>query len=141
MAMSPRARVTIGLAVLAVACGAGPRPGDPGYAYNVSGVYAGRLFVGNDWFDARLELRTAPGGRVQGVFRVGAPFRIDGRVTGAVMDDLLRLTVPYAGTAARACDGRIEGILTVERGGGVIDGPVTITDCEGALAGRMSFRR
>jgi hypothetical protein len=95
--------------------------------------------IDNQPFDATLRLRTAPNGRVGGGLRVVAPVEIDGRVEGVIVDELLRLTVTYRTTDG--CDGRIEGIVTIERGGGTIDGPVTITDCGAPIAGRMSFRR
>jgi hypothetical protein len=128
-------------AALGAACAGGLRPGDADYAYNATGVYTGRLMVEGQPFEARLDLRTARGGSVRGSFSVAAPFELDGRVTGAVVDDLLRVTLAYEASDGAPCNGRIEGILTIERGGAIIDGPVTITDCEGALAGRASFRR
>lgn len=129
---------------LATACAGSPGPGDSGYAYNVEGLYAGRLMVEGEPFDATLELSTSRGGRVRGSFEVRAPLEIAGEVEGTVVDDLLRVTLTYDNTDADArvsCESRIEGILTVTPGGSVVDGPVTITDCGDALAGRMSFRR
>ena len=129
------------MALLLAACGGGPGPGDPGYPYNLVGVYTGRLTVEGEAFDAELDLSTSRGGRVRGTFRVRQPLEIDGRAEGTVIDDLLRLTVTYRSDGRADCDGRVEGILTVETGGGVIEGPVTIADCDDALSGRMSFRR
>lgn len=126
-------------------CAGTPGPGDSGYAYNVEGLYRGRLMVEGSPFDATLDLRTASGGRVRGSFRVSAPLEIDGDVAGTIVDDLLRLTLTYASTgqaaAGRPCEGHIEGILSVTAGGGILDGPVTITDCGDSLPGSMSFRR
>ncbi len=130
--------VPLALTVCA-ACAGAPGPGDAGYAYNVSGSYAGRFMVDNQPFDATLRLRTAPGGRVSGMFRVLSPVAIEGRVRGNVVDDLLRLIVTYR--TENGCDGRIEGILDIARGGSVIDGPVTVSDCGEPISGRMSFRR
>lgn len=129
------------LALLLAACAGTPRPGQSGYAYNVRGVYAGRLQVEGEWFAAELQLATALGGAVRGTFRVREPVEIDGRVEGAVVDNLVRLTVTYPSAERRGCTSRIEGILTVEPGGAVIDGPATISDCGHALPGHMSFRR
>lgn len=132
-------------ATIVTGCAGTPGPGDPGYAYNVDGPYQGRLMVEGSPFEATLDLRISRGGRVQGSFSVRAPLEIDGAVDGTVIDDLLRVTLTYesAGTAGtgRACEGRVEGILSVSRGGGTIEGPVTITDCGDPLPGRMSFRR
>jgi hypothetical protein len=134
------------VAIVAVAgCAGTPGPGDPGYAYNVQGVYAGRLMVEGEPFDAQLELRTSGGGRVGGSFAVRAPLEIQGRIDGSVVDDLLRVTLTYESTGRsttdRSCTSRIEGILSVSPGGSIVDGPVTITDCGDTLPGRMSFRR
>lgn len=125
------------------ACAGTPGPGDAGYAYNVNGHYVGTLVVERERFDATLDLDTRPGGGVRGSFDVRAPLEITGSVEGAVVEDLLRLTLTYEreGGTPRGCESRIEGILTVTPGGSVLDGAVTITDCGDALAGRMSFRR
>ena len=130
---------------LATGCATAPRPGDPGYAFNVDGAYAGRLVVEGERFDAGLSLGTLPNGRVRGAFSVRDPLEIDGSVDGALVDDLLRLRLTYDGAGRSAsglpCESRIEGILTVSSGADVLDGPVTIYDCGDPLPGRMSFRR
>lgn len=125
------------------ACAQMPGPGDAGYAFNVDGRYTGRLVVESEPFEATLDLDTRPGGTVRGSFAVRAPLEVEGSVEGTIVDDLVRLTLTYerATGAAGTCESRIEGILTVEPGGAVLDGPVTITDCGDALPGRMSFRR
>jgi hypothetical protein len=137
----PRPRSAVGLvALLGIgACATAPGPGAPGYPYNVSGAYAGRLHIDDQPFDATLRLRIVPGGRVDGMLRVVSPVEIEGQVRGNVLDDLLRLTIGYRSRAG--CEGRIDGILTVERGGALVEGPVTVTDCGERIAGRMSFRR
>ncbi len=138
--MAMRLRRTFPLALmLCAACASAPGPGDVGYAFNVRGSYAGRFTVGDQRFGATLRLRIAPGGRVDGTFRVVSPVEIDGVIRGYVLDDLLRLTVTYRNTDG--CDGRIEGILDIERGGATIEGPITVSDCGDPIAGRMSFRR
>lgn len=142
-----RTNIMTGLTALALAagCAGTPGPGDPGYAYNVDGTYVGRLTVEGEPFEATLDLSTGRGGAVRGSFAVRAPLEIEGSVEGAVVDDLLRVTLSYdAGRRPPSqppCESRIEGILTVARGGGVLDGPVTITDCGDPLAGGMRFRR
>jgi hypothetical protein len=131
--------------VVVTGCAGAPGPGESGYAYNVDGAYRGRLMVEGSPFEATLDLRIARGGRIRGSFSVRAPLEIDGAVDGTVVGDLLRITLSYesAGRAdsGRACEGRIEGILSVSAGGATIDGPVTITDCGDSLPGSMSFRR
>jgi len=133
-------RISLTVIILALtACAGTPGPGDSGYPFNVAGPYSGRFLIDNQPFDATLQLQTSGGGRVRGAFRVVAPFDIEGRVEGAIADELLRITVLYRNTDG--CDGRIEGILTVARGGGTFEGPVTVTDCGDPIAGQMSFRR
>jgi len=133
-----RLRSILPLIALA-ACAAGPGPGEPSYPFNVVGTYVGRFIFSGQPFDATLQLRTGGGGRVRGGFRITDPVVIDGRAEGVIIDDLLRLTVSYR--SEDGCDSRVEGILTIERGGSIIDGPVTVTDCGEPVAGTMSFRR
>lgn len=121
------------------ACATTPGPGDSSYPYNVSGSYGGRFMIDDQPFDATLQLRTTSGGRVSGAIRVSMPVAIEGRVVGTVFDDLFRVTITYRDPSG--CEGSIEGIVTIERGGRTIDGPVTVTDCSDPIAGRMSFRR
>jgi hypothetical protein len=125
--------------LIASGCAGTPGPGDPSYPYNVSGSYGGRFMIDDQPFNATLQLRTTSGGRVSGAIRVSMPVETEGRVVGTVFDDLLRVTITYRDPSG--CEGSIEGIVTIERGGGTIDGPVTVTDCSGPIAGRMSFRR
>ena len=141
-----RARTTFGVAAAAflAACAGSAGPGQAGYPYNVDGLYTGRLTVERERFDATLRLETGRGGRVRGSFMVSAPLEIEGSVEGRLIDDLLRLRLTYQGAergGSRPCASRIEGILSVDSGGGIVEGPVTITDCGDSLAGRMSFRR
>jgi len=131
--------LTLPLLVTLASCATARRPGDSGYEYNVNGSYGGRFFIDDNPFDATLQLRTRGGGAVNGALRVTSPVQIDGSATGTVVDDLLRLTVTYR--SPEGCDGRIEGILSITTGGGVIDGPITVTDCQGRYPGTMSFRR
>ena len=127
------------VAFATAACAGSLRPGDPGYDFNVSGSYAGRLIVDGQPFEASMRLRTGSGGRVTGTLDVVAPVEISGSAQGRVIDDLLRLTVTYR--SGGGCDGRMEGILDVEPGGDVVTGPVTFTDCGEPVGGLLSLRR
>lgn len=135
---SPRS-ILIAALVGVAACATSPDPGQPESAYVVAGSYAGRFVFDGQSFSATLQLRTARDGRVSGAFRVGAPLEVEGPAEGVLRDEFLRLTVEYP--TPDGCDGRIEGILTVEPGGDMIDGPVTVLDCGAPVAGRMTFRR
>ncbi|HET9947336.1 MAG TPA: hypothetical protein VFQ22_00290, partial [Longimicrobiales bacterium] len=109
--------------------------------FPVSGPYTGRLVVQDQIFEARLELRTGSDARVGGRFFVRAPFELEGEVEGVLVDDLFRISVAYHGAGRGSCDGRVTGILTVSERGRVLEGPVSVVDCQGSLPGRMDFRR
>ena len=120
------------------ACATGSAPSTTP-SYNVQGAYDGRFTLDGQRFDATLRLSPSAPGRVEGALRVAEPTTIEGSASGVIIDELLRLTVEYPGP--NGCDGTIEGILTIEPGGGVFTGPVTVTDCRGPVGGQMSFRR
>ena len=122
-----------------MACAANPAPGQSGYPFNLDGDYAGRVFFAGEPFDATIELDTRGGGAVTGSFRVRQPVLIDGRVEGVLVDDLFRIRVSYRSPGG--CDGSMEGVLTVERGGATFEGPVTVRDCGEPIAGRLAFER
>jgi hypothetical protein len=133
---------TIALAAVAlVACAGGPGPGDTGRGGDASGSYSGRLVVQGERFDAKLDLRGHGSSRVSGTFVVSAPIHVDGQVEGTLVDNVLRMTITYDSTSESGCVGRIEGILDVKEGGDAIDGPVTVSDCQSELPGRMTFSR
>jgi hypothetical protein len=108
-------------------------------AGRIEGSYVGSFRFDDQPFYATLNLVASDDIRLSGGFRVSAPVDIDGEVTGAAIEELLRVTVEYRDE--RGCAGRIEGILTVENEGALIEGPVTVDDCGRLVAGRMSFRR
>jgi hypothetical protein len=120
-------------------CAGGGRPGDVGYAFNVSGDYFGRVHLEGEPFDATVSLSTVRRGAVSGTFKVSVPVLIVGQVEGVIVDDLLRIRITYLSPGG--CDGVIEGILTVTRGGSPVEGPVTIRDCGEPVAGRLALRR
>jgi hypothetical protein len=122
-----------------VSCAANPGPGQSGYPYNLDGTYTGRVFFEGEPFDATFEVQTRGGGAVQGSFRVRQPMLIDGRLEGVLVDDLLRLRVDYGSPGG--CDGWMEGVVTVSRGGATFEGPVTVRDCGEPIAGRLAFER
>lgn len=131
--------VSLPLAATMYGCASVPGPGEIGYPYNVDGPYQGRFVFDGQPFDATLNVRTGSRGRVRGAFRVGAPVELEGEVDGVVFDDLLRLTVRYE--TPQGCESSVEGVLTVESGGDVFEGPVTVDACGEVAGGRMAFRR
>lgn len=105
----------------------------------VTGFYAGSLVVDGRPFGAAMNLRPEGPNRVRGVFSTSSPVSIEGDVEGAVVDDLLRITVEYR--TPDGCDGVIEGILDVDRGGDALEGPVTVSDCDEPVPARLVLRR
>jgi hypothetical protein len=121
------------------ACAANPAPGQRGYPFNLDGTYTGRVFFAGDPFDATLELDTRGGGTVEGTFRIRQPVPIRGSVDGVIVDNLLRVSIAYGSPGG--CAGFMEGVLNIERGGDVFEGPVTVRDCGEPIAGRLAFQR
>jgi len=134
-----RALLTLVVATAVPGCAGGPRPGDVGYAFNVSGDYFGRVHLEGEPFDATVSLSTGRRGTVSGSFKVSVPVLIVGQVEGVIIDDLFRIRITYLSPGG--CDGVIEGILTVTRGGSPVEGPVTIRDCGEPVSGRLALRR
>ena len=123
--------------LLVVSACATSRPGTtPG---GVAGFYAGSLVVDGRSFGAALNVRGDGPARLRGVFSTSSPVSIEGEADGAVMDGLMRIVVEYR--TPDGCDGRIQGILDVTRGGDALDGPVTISDCDAPVAGELTLRR
>ncbi len=119
------------------ACAGFASPGSRGLS--VDGSYSGRFVVDGQHFAATLDLRVRSGGVVGGFFSVTAPVELEGRVEGALVDDLLRLAIRYANP--EGCAGEIEGVLEITLGGELLEGPVAVEDCGQPVAGQMSFQR
>lgn len=117
-------------------CASGGRGAGAG---GVGGFYAGSLFVDGRAFGAAMNLRGSGPNRLRGVFSTSSPVSIEGDVDGAVVDGLLRVAVEYR--TPGGCDGRIEGILDVDRDGAALEGPVTVSDCQEPVAARLVLRR
>lgn len=126
------------LAVLA-ACAGNPGPGDPGYAFNVSGDYSGQFLVEGQGISATLSLQTAPGGVVSG--QVAVPeMGISAEIQGMVVGNQLTLRMSYHNPTTQ-CDGLGEGTATVAEGGAAFSGPMTVTECGQSMGASFSFRR
>lgn len=131
--------VVAGLAA-ALACAANPKPGEPGYAYNLQGVYASSYTVDGTAYEGTTELATGAGGAVTGDFSLERPVRIVGEVTGTVTGDSLSFTGTY--TQSGGCDGTVSGSGAIAEGGVSVEGPLHVDDsCGGALEGSFRFER
>lgn len=136
---------SFGLPVLAMAlawaCAGTPGPGDSGYPFNLSGSYGGDIFVEGMSFAATLDLRTGPGGALEGTYGVTSPVSMSGEVQGTLVADTARFSMDYV-NPMDGCGGTLEGTGTVEEGGGAFSGRARINDaCYGSLSGNFSFQK
>jgi len=134
--------VVTGLPVLASwTCAGNPGPGDPGYPFNLQGVYGGQVLVEGEAFGVNLEVRTGSEGVLEGTYQVTAPIRMEGPVTGSVAADSVSFSLEYL-NPMDGCGGILEGNGTVAEGGASFSGRARVNDsCGGYLAGTFSFRR
>lgn len=125
---------------LAAACAANPKPGEPGYAYNVQGIYSSSYVVEGTAYEGTTEFDIVPGGAVTGNFSLDRPVRILGDVTGTVTGDTLSFSGTY--TQEAGCDGTLNGTGTIAAGGARVEGPFEVDDsCGGLLKGTFAFER
>lgn len=125
---------------LAVACAGAPRPGEPGYSYNVEGEYVVE-FAADDGavYTGTMALETLDGGEVTGTMSLTAPAAIEGTVQGLVVGADLSLTVDYE-IVDQGCGGVASGGGTIEEGGDSASGSVEISDgCGGGAPTGASF--
>jgi hypothetical protein len=134
--------VAVGLTVLVSwTCAGNPGPGDPGYPFNLQGGYGGQVLLEGEAFGVNLEVRTGPGGFLEGIYQVTAPIRMDGPLTGSVAADSVSFSLEYL-NPMDGCGGILDGHGTVAEGGASFSGRARVNDsCAGYLAGTFSFRR
>jgi hypothetical protein len=131
-----------GLAVtgLLVACAGNPKPGDPGYRYNVAGNYTASFNVDGVPYGGIITLDTAPGGAVSGRMALVTPLPIESELTGTVSADSLRLSIPY--TLPDGCNGTAVLRGPIAEGGGSASGAMEVNDsCAGLLTGTFTLTR
>ena len=129
----------VGFSILA--CAGNPGPGEPGFAFNLQGSYAGRVMVEGQAFGVEMDLRTLEGGALEGRYRVTSPVQMSGPITGALAADSVTFRLNYE-NPMDGCDGILEGRGTVSDGGGEFTVNADVNDsCGGFLGGTFSFRR
>ncbi len=132
--------ITLVVAATVAACAANPKPGEPGYPYNVSGAYASTFMVEGSPYTGTTTLATAPGGAVTGTMNLTSPAPITSSVTGTVTADSLKLTIPY--TSPDNCTGTAYLNGTVGEGGAQATGDMVVDDsCGGNLLGTFTLIR
>lgn len=123
------------------ACAANPKPGEPGYPYNLGGAYQVEVVVDGSPYRGTMQLSTAAGGVVSGSFLVTEPAHVAGTVEGAIVADTLDFQMPYE-IQENGCVGVVSGRGSVAEGGGAFSAPVVLDDsCGGEMSGTISIQR
>lgn len=122
-------RIAAGAVVVIVAgaCAANPQPGDAGYAYNVTDVYAAEFVVDAASYTGSMTLETAVGGMVTGSMNVTSPATITGTVNGTIAADTLTFESHYE-IAENGCSGIVTGVGVIVDGGGAVSGSMDVFD-------------
>ncbi len=132
--------IPIATVVLCGACAGNPQPGDPGYAYNLSGTYDATYIVNDEPYIGTIDLSTAPGGAVTGTFLLADPGIVEGSVNGAIVGNEFTYSGPYK--IAGGCGGTVSGTGVITEGGTAVSGEVQVEDeCSGPMSGTYSFGR
>jgi hypothetical protein len=123
------------------ACAGNPGPGDPGYPFNLSGLYGGQIFVEGMAFSFEIDVQTRPGGEFGGTYAVTSPVSMTGDVAGTLVADTARFSLDYV-NPMDGCGGTLDGTGTVTGDGEQFAGRVRVNDtCNGYLSGTFSTRK
>jgi len=137
-------RAVLGAAVVGIvtwACAGTPGPGDPEYPFNLSGTYAGEIYVEGMAFSLEMDLRTRPGGEFGGTYAVTSPVSMTGDVSGTLAADTALFSLEYV-NPMDGCGGTLNGTGTVSAGAAEFTGRVRVNDdCNGYLSGTFSTRK
>jgi hypothetical protein len=124
-----------------VACAGNPKPGEPGYPYNLTGRYQAEFIVDGTPYRGVMDLTTAPGGVVSGSFTVTDPAHVDGTVEGGIVADTVDFQMPYE-IAENGCSGVVYGRTAITEGGGAFGGAIRLDDsCGGEMTGTATIQR
>ena len=125
---------------LLAACAANPKPGEPGYPYNLSGPYQVEVVVQGTPYHGMMDLSMEPGGALGGTFQVIDPVQVGGSIEGTIAADTLDFRMPYE--QSNECSGVVSGRIAVAAGGATASGPVVVDDsCGGPMNGTISIQR
>lgn len=129
--------------LVGAACAANPKPGEPGYAYNLTGSYDVTFVVEGTPYTGTADLSTAPGGALSGTVALDDPATVLGSIDrGTVVGDSVHYNGSYS-IQENGCSGTFEGHGTIAEGGAGANGPFRVEDdCDsGTLSGTFSFQR
>lgn len=122
------------------ACAANPRPGEPGYPYNVDGAYKTMFVVDGSTYTGTLEATTAPGGTVTGTVSLAGEVTVTATFSGAVVGDSLTWSGLYT-LAEVDCPGTVSARGLVGEGGGSLSGEVHVEACDSVMEGTYTASR
>lgn len=123
------------------ACAGNPKPGEPGYAYNLTGSYQAEFVVDGTPYRGSMNLATAPGGVVSGNLMVIDPAQVTGTVEGAIVADTIDFQMPYE-ILDNGCTGVVYGRSAITEGGGAFGGAIRLDDsCGGEMTGTATVQR
>lgn len=123
------------------ACAGNPKPGEPGYPYNLDGTYSTVVVVEGTPYRGTVTLATGDGGAVSGRFTITDPTQVMGSIEGSLAADTVRFEMPYE-IQENGCAGTLYGNAPVTPGGAGFEGPVRLDDsCGGELSGTMAVTR
>ena len=120
------------VALVATACSGNPMPGDPGYAYNMNGMYDASFEAMGVVYAGPAEIATSPGGLIYGKVDLTGPEDVVGDLSGAIVGDTLTFESNYE--RAGGCAGVMSGQGIIAEGGGSAVGDAVVDDdCSGDL--------
>jgi hypothetical protein len=129
------------LALSLAACAGNPKPGEPGYPYNLSGGYQAEFVVDGTPYRGTMNLSTGPGGALSGNFLVTEPAHVTGTVEGVIVADTVDFQMPYE-IMESGCSGVVYGRNPIAEGGVSFSGPIRLDDsCGGELNGTATVQR
>jgi len=133
--------IVVVIAGMAAACAGNPGPGEPGYPFNLQGVYSGEVLIEGEAYGVTMDLATGPGGVLDGSYQVTSPIRMAGSLNGALVADTVTFTLSYT-NPMDGCGGTLDGTGTVAEGRQSFSGRASVNDsCGGYLSGTFMMRR
>ena len=140
--MRPIATCLVILATVSLAaCAGNPKPGEPGYPYNLTGSYQAEFLVDGTPYRGTMDLSTAAGGAVSGSFMVADPAHVNGTVEGAIVADTVDFQMPYE-ILENGCAGVVYGRGAIAAGGDGFGGAIRLDDsCAGEMTGTATIQR
>lgn len=146
--MPIRAFVLCGLACVLASCAGVPGSGDPGYAHDLDGTYAGTLAIGDAEYEAVVRMETLAGGELTGALGAaavragddGRSTNLEGDFSGAVFGTTVVWRSSWV--SPTGCSGLLRGRGSVLREGAVAEGEIRLeSSCAPGSSGTFRLAR